>query len=161
MKLNLHKYLNLFVYSLYIVTFICMDMSVSVETLPDQFSVCEVVVYGNQLHRVQQVLNTHLGFKSYQVKNVTTGELFDVGKHLLSKPFVEDILLANIDWDADVKESDVIHGELADVVELEEIKPVPRHAVLTEMEIDGIAQARLSENSEKQTKWAVSLFKGK
>ena len=161
MSAYLYIYLHLFVYSLYIVTFNCMDMSVSVETVPDQFTVGEVVVYGNQLHRVQQVQNTHLGFKSYQVKNVITGELFDVGKHLLSKPVVEDILLQNIDWDTDVKESDVIHGEVADVVQLEEIEPVGRHAVLTEAEIDGIAQARLSENSEKQTKWAVLLFKGK
>ena len=38
---------------------------------------------------------------------------------------------------------------------------VGRHAVLDDDEIDTIAKNRLSANSEKQTKWAVSLFKGK
>ena len=38
---------------------------------------------------------------------------------------------------------------------------VTRHALLDDIEIDNIVKNRLSENSEKQTKWAVSLFKGK
>ena len=35
-----------------------------------------------------------------------------------------------------------------------------RHAVLTEVQIDDISKAQLSSNSEKQTKWAVTLFRG-
>ena len=103
MRVYLRLFWILLVYSLYICCFDCLAVS-----NPDQFAVGDLVAYGTELHYVQQVQNTHLRFKSYQVNYLKTGELLYVWKLLLSKPVVEDILLESIDWDTEIDETPVV-----------------------------------------------------
>ena len=140
--------------------------------VPDQYDVGEMVVYKGALYRIDNIQRTHLGYQCYTIRNPTNGEFFHVPKHVLSKPLVQDILLHDVNWDESFDEllSGVPFNDSAPL-STDSIKVEPpattvqsasstRHATLDEAAIDDIAKARISCNSEKQTKWAVSLFKG-
>ena len=210
---------------------------------PVDFELGEMVVHQNILYTLQSVHCSELGYRKYTIKPMGKGRCLTVPKYQLSKPLVQDLLMANINWDEPVLEQDVscstdntdvvppdsavlypdrqgitpdntvipldtsvVSTESSVVAENSGVMPpnsdlqtmntgvialdigvlnssdctqqdsgrvVPstsdaekncslsHHALLDEEEIDQIAKNRLSVNREKQTKWAVTLFKGK
>ena len=152
---------------------------------PQHYSVGEMVVYKGQLHCIDNIQRTHLGYQCYTVSNVKTREFFHVPKHVLSKPVVQDLvitdankevvkdlLLTDINWDdsfdellssvagnppPEVSSDPSAVGNYAATVQS---ATSTRHATLDDDAIDEIAKARISHNNEKQTKWVVTLFKG-
>ena len=129
-------------------------MASETEINPENFECKEVVLVNKTLCTIIDIQNTHLGYRSYLVKDMKDGETFVVGKHQIQRPTIQDLDIVNVNWDEEIQETEYVALP-------EEHAPVPtRHAVMDEESIQAVAKARLSENSEKQTKWAVALFKG-
>ena len=113
---------------------------------PDRFDIGDPVIFNNKVSIVQDVQNTHLGYKSYNVVDYESGNEFNVSKHQLTKPTITECNIKDVSWD-----EDILFVEPSDAVN----KPTAqqsRHVDLNADEIDQIAQSKLSINSEKQTK---------
>jgi hypothetical protein len=116
---------------------------------PSRFEKGDIVTFNGQICIVNHTEKSTLGFSKYNITNVDSGETHTVAKHQLSEIEIDCTSeIPEMDWDLHI---------------LEETKPSlqqTRHAVLSESDIDSIAKERLSANTEYQTRWAVSLFKG-
>ena len=136
---------------------------------PENFAIGDWVVCRGELCKVVDIQATHLGYRSFCVQNFDTGVLKNVSKHELIKAVLQDITLLKEDWDEDIPEfvldtpvrPATATATTATATATAATVTSSRHAVLHDSEIDDIAKARLSHNSEKQTKWAVALLRGK
>jgi hypothetical protein len=116
---------------------------------PHNFVNGDICMYREQLCIVQSIQHSPLGFNKYIISNVDTGDEFSVAKHELSTVEVEYVSdIPEMNWEAELKEQEIPQASSS------------RHAVLSDADIDSVAKERLSANTEYQTKWAVTLFKG-
>ena len=109
----------------------------------------------------------HSKHRCYTVVNLLSGQYFHVPKHVPQKPEITDVPFLDVNWDDSVEENPAIPLDEAAVpaVSVQDqpavtvAATVPQHhAVLEDSEIDDIGKNRLSNNSIKQMKWAVTLF---
>ena len=138
-------------------------------------------MYKNKMCVITDVIPTHLGFNSYCIEDLVTGEEFSVAKHCLKAVEFEEMTdpdsdlaewQANFERDMDKHKQKVgshcvqedepyvtIHG-LADSSDSPAPAKKQRHASMTEEELVQLEGKRLCANTQKQTKWAVALLKG-
>ena len=146
---------------------------------PENFDIGDWVVCRGELCKVVDIQATHLGYRSFVVQNFDTGVTNNVSKHELIKAVLQDITLLKEDWDDDIPEfvldtaarpatvtgaTSSATAATATATAATGTAPTAtssRHAILDDTEMDEIAKARLSHNSEKQTMWAVALLRGK
>lgn len=120
----------------------------------DVFEVGDIVVYDNNLYMLDSIQNTHLGYRSYNIRSLENGTILNVSKHLISKPEITDLDISEINWDDEIEENVSESGPQNNI-------QGNRHVIMSEEEINEVAAARLSHNTEAQTKWAANLFRGK
>ena len=114
-----------------------------------------------------------MGIQLYEVKFAISGDVDTVQKHMLQE--MDDVCEDEVLLAPEVV-NDLMNDEMLDVPEMVAsdciqtctslpVDNVPavssRYARLTEEQIDDVAKSRLSVHTEKQTRWAVRLFKGK
>ena len=129
---------------------------------PETVYVGQYVAHNGSIYVITNIEATALGYRSYHIENIEKNEVLFVGKHAIYPTHMEEIDHNEFDYDTEVFNNIPTETE-ENVTELKkEVKTNnSRYVDVTNEEIDQIAKARISENSEKQTKWAVSLFKGK
>jgi hypothetical protein len=94
-----------------------------------------------------------------------TGEISNVAKHTISSVesvSIDEEVFPQMLWDnaLDVDEQ-FKNDDFESVVESESVpQKKKRHVEMSAEEIDAVAKKRLSDSTEKQTKWAVYLLKG-
>jgi hypothetical protein len=133
---------------------------------PIQYNSGDLVIHNGQLCIVRNVEKTRLGFNSYLLNNVESGDEFWAPKHSLEMFSVGDEApILEVDWDIPVK---VDPGDV-DVQIVNADQPLTnvdvtdkstRYVELTEDDMDEVARQRLSHNTEYQTRWYVNLLKG-
>jgi hypothetical protein len=118
----------------------------------------DLVLYEGQFHVVEGVQTSQLGYKTYKVSNVETGTVVCVAKHKLEAIHMEEVDdIPEMNWNVELGDLD----DQVESVEVHELKPgASRYADLTDKDLDEVAKSRLSDRTERQTRWAVSLFKG-
>jgi hypothetical protein len=117
----------------------------------NNFQVGDLVQYGERLCVLTNIVPTHLGFRTFTISEVDTGQTFNVAKHLLEQVDLlglDEPINFDIQNNASVSDTNVANPSTS------------RHVVCSEEEIVQVARKRLSAKTEAQTKWAVSLFKG-
>jgi hypothetical protein len=137
------------------------EMDAAMESGPVVYSGGDLVVFSGKLCVVQDITPVPLGFNRYSVSNVETGELYSAQKHQLEKFMLDDDAeVLEVSWDEPiVLDSD--HTLSLPEPAVSAVPSTSRHAVLSDKELDLVANQRLALNTENQTKWAVNLFKGK
>ena len=131
---------------------------------PETFYVGQYVDHKGGIFVINNIEDTPLGYRRYVIQNVETNDVLCVPKHAIYPTHMEEVDENEFNWDTDVFNINPQHAETEEnVIELKEEVPTKksRYVDVTNEEIDEIAKARISTNSDKQTKWAVSLFKGK
>ena len=117
------------------------------------------MVYNHRLCITGDIMDNGLGLKSYCITDVESGTECKVKKHNLEPVNAEKIILPNIGWDTeliiiDVKEPNVVNTSPA----AGNKKSHKMHLDLSDKEINEVANQKLSENTEHQTKWQVALI---
>ena len=140
---------------------------------PAVFQVGDLVLYQTKLCIIEGIVNTAFGYKTFNIADLDTGVVLSVSKHELVA--VEDLDITTdipeMDWDIELQvtgESTVDAAPVdaapvevdAAAVEVDAAKKT-RHVLLTDEEVDHVAKERLAANTEYQTRWAVTLFRGK
>ena len=144
---------------------------------PENFDIGEWVTWRGELCQVVDIQATHLAYRSFCVQNFDTGVLNNVSKHELRKAILQEVSVMNENWDEDIPEyvldtparpatataatATATSATTSAATATAATTTSSRHAVLDESEIDDIAKARLSHNSEKQTKWVGALLRGR
>lgn len=126
------------------------------------YNIGDFVSVEEQMYVINNIIQTPMGFNRYEVVNIDTGTSMQVAKHQLSTILVEDIEELTCEWTENLlpDASDKTVAEKVVHVDNNNGSNICRHATLSEDEIDSIAQQRLAQNTEQQTRWAVSLLKG-
>ena len=114
---------------------------------PKQWKIGMACICRTLVCQVKNIEKNALGITEYVVEFVDTGDLDRVKKHELTELEIEDL---------DNKAFSVPNFQVSDVKTAS-----TRHVWVNEEQINAVANARLSEKTESQTRWAVSLFKGK
>jgi hypothetical protein len=113
------------------------------------------------------VEKTRLGFNTYLVNNVESGDEFWAPKHSLEMFSVgAEAPVLEVDWDIPVRlEPDNVDVPMVNadqaLINVDVTDKSTRYALLTEDDMDEVARQRLSHNTEYQTRWSVNLLKGK
>ena len=112
-----------------------------------RFAPADLVKYqGEGDYLVLSVTNV-LGFNKYNLINIRNGEQVQASSHELQK--IHDDILKKDDEETEERE--------------EESKNIPksRFNTLLPEELDELAKKRTEPGTDKQTKWAIKIFKGK
>ena len=157
-----------------------------------KFEVDQLVVFEHKICMVKAIIPTHLGFSTYTVVNIDSGEEYSVGKHrLCAFDFLEmdeaefsslQVLLGKLNQTASTSNSEppiepsrsaptstvvVTAGPSASTSTSTGVLNAntstsarKRHVEMSQEEIDDIAKRRLCENTDKQTRWAITLLRG-
>ena len=140
---------------------------------PENFKIGEWVTWRGELCRIVDIQATHLGYRAFCVQHFETGMINNASKHELQKAVLQEVSVLNENWDEDIPEYVLdtaarpapatiatATATAATATATTATATTSCHAQLDESEMDEIAKARLSHNSEKQTKWAVALLRG-
>jgi hypothetical protein len=130
-----------------------------------KYSVGDIVSYKDSVCVINDVVQNVLGYQTYVICDLDTGEISNVAKHTISSVecvSIDEEVFPQMLWDnaLDVDEQ-FKNDDFESVVESESVpQKKKRHVEMSAEEIDAVAKKRLSDSTEKQTKWAVYLLKG-
>ena len=113
-----------------------------------RFAPADLVKYQGEGEYMVLSVNNVLGFNKFQLINIRNGQQVQASSHELQK-IRDDILKAEED-----EESEVFEGN-------ETVVPKARFTTLNAEELDNLAKKRTEPGTDKQTKWAIKIFKGK
>ena len=118
-------------------------------TIPvPRFKVADLVQLKDSEEYIILGIRNELGFNVYNLMNTKTGQEIQANSHEMKK-ILDDIL-----------ESDESDGE-EELIQVEENDNKPRFKLLQPEEIDKLAKKRTEPATDKQTTWAIKIFKGK
>ena len=103
---------------------------------------------------IEDITKSSLGTNIYKIKFVDSGDVDHVPKHMLHP-------IDGFEEDDDDDFVPSVNIPVENICASDKEKNYDRYLNLIEEEIDDISKSRLSKHTEKQTKWAVCLFKGK
>ena len=134
---------------------------------PKVFHVGNVLLHNTLMCTVTQIERTPMGFHRYHIRYVESGHINVVPKHELRtiEGFDNDDM-PEMQWDTPILEVNPCTEVNPGVKPCTDVNPTAstsckRFVTLTEEQLDGVAQERISRNTENQTKWAIKLFRGK
>ena len=121
------------------------------EQMIKPFEKDDLVLFEQKIWSVADIVNTHLGYRTFLIVNLVTGEERCVAKHQIEH-FIVPVLQEGLS----------LEEFLASTTD---DKPVTaasatRHVDVNEADMVEVANQRLSEKTVSQTKWAVNLFRG-
>ena len=118
------------------------------------YSLNEFVKYRDKYCIIESIKKTIHGWNQYILEDVFDGS----GKHVAHKGELQkatDLFIQDLEVPVDLDESQMD----LDQPESVEVQPKKRFAELSTQQIDEIAAARVSHNTNTQTKWAVRILK--
>ena len=114
-----------------------------------RFSPADIVRYQGQEEYVVVSVTNLLGFNKYNLLNLKNGEKIQASSHELQKIYGEKLM--------GDEESD---EEIEEILAPEQMETKQRFGVLNEQQLDELAKKRTEPGTDKQTKWAIKIFKG-
>ena len=121
---------------------------------PTVYSIGEVVQHKDGIYVIEGITKITQGYNVYKLLNIDTHQCVNAFKHQLVKATQLALSLDDSFTNSENASADQLH--------LTEV-PIPsnRFATLTEIDINNIADARTSKNTDVQTKWGLKIFKGR
>ena len=131
---------------------------------PVVYSVNEIVGYKDRLCLITSITKTQMGFNRYTLEDIDSSDAYLAHKHELEK--AQNVVLVECFSD-ELFGEDVAGGMEEGGGKVQE-NPRPaapatettRFADLSAEEVDKLAEARTSKNTNVQTKWGVKIFRG-
>ena len=115
-----------------------------------KYSPSDLVKYKDKGQYIVLSVQTNLGFNKYHIMNIEDGHSEQASSHELTK----------INTNIPKKEEDIETPE-ENIEELNENVVKPRFKTLKPEELDDLARKRTEKTTDKQTTWAIRIFKGK
>ena len=123
---------------------------------PVVYSVNEVVGYKDRLCLITAITKTQAGFNRYTLEDIDSEDAFLAHKHELAR--AQDVIVVGAFGEELFTDQP---GQVQGTVEPPAAaKQSTRFADLTEEEVDRLAEARTSKNTNIQTKWGVKIMTG-
>jgi len=125
-----------------------------------KFSSGDIVNYRGQSTCVVLSTSNQLGFNVYHLLELDTGYTIRSSAHEIASAVDSNVIdLPDIEVELPVMDDDLVElGEQTAVKK--ETKPA-RFKILDDNELDELASKRTEKTTDKQTAWAVKMFKGK
>ena len=108
-----------------------------------RFKVSDLVKFNNSGEYIILAITNELGFNTYHIMDTKNGNEERANSHQLQK--IQDLLLPSSDTEE----------------EMEIVEEKTRFKLMTQEEIDELAKKRTEKATDKQTTWAIRIFKGK
>ena len=127
---------------------------------PVVYNIGEVVGYKNSICMIEGIIKTSHGYNVYKLLDVDTNSYNIAHKHQLLKA-TELHMFSDSFTEQECHQDEFVENETESEEVVKPVEPNSRFAALSAQDLDGIAAARISKNTDIQTKWGLKIFRGK